>query len=32
MLELGDASAADHARTGELAVRAGASLLLTIGR
>lgn len=32
MLELGESSAADHARTGELAVQAGAALLLTIGR
>ena len=32
MLELGESSAADHTRTGELAVQAGAALLLTIGR
>ena len=31
MLELGDSSDADHARTGELVARAGASLLVTIG-
>ena len=31
MLELGASSAADHARTGELAARAGTALLITIG-
>lgn len=31
MLELGESSRADHARTGELAAQAGASLLVTIG-
>ena len=31
MLELGESAAADHARTGELAARAGAALLITIG-
>lgn len=31
MLELGESSRADHATTGELAARAGASLLVTIG-
>ncbi|MDO4899595.1 UDP-N-acetylmuramoyl-tripeptide--D-alanyl-D-alanine ligase [Actinomyces sp.] len=31
MLELGDASATDHARTGELAAAAGVSLLITVG-
>lgn len=31
MLELGEASAADHTRTGELAAQAGAALLLGIG-
>ena len=31
MLELGESSAADHARTGELAARAGAAMLIGIG-
>jgi len=31
MLELGESSAADHARTGELAAQAGAAMLIGIG-
>ena len=31
MLELGESSAADHARTGELAARSGAAMLIGIG-
>jgi len=31
MLELGDSSAADHVRTGELAAQAGADLVIAIG-